>query len=154
MRNLLEYMPHGIYLNWNTFLISLHLISDFVIFVSYFSISVFLFLLVRNQKNIPYKGILILFIIFISLCGLTHFMNIYNMFIAEYYSSGIIKALTALVSFVTVIVLAKQLPRLLKTQLMGLESHNIIAVARDIANILEESVKEKHKNIKNKSENT
>ena len=122
-----SFLPHGICLKWDTFTILLHLISDIVVALSYFSIPALMFLFARKQSTLPHKNIIALFITFILFCGLTHVMSVFNMFVPEYYSSGIIKALTAIISLYTAIVLAKNLPELVRLQILGIKKDNIMS---------------------------
>lgn len=92
-------------------------ICDFLIAIAYFSIPVELLYFI-SFSNVPFKWVLLQFIAFIVLCGLTHFLNIWT-----YYSHHsfqlmmtltIAKFFTALVSFATVITLLTLIPLILK----------------------------------------
>ncbi len=107
------YIPHGHCYLWKTPLVSLHLISDFLIFLAYFSIPVTLFYFVRKRKDLPYIHIFLLFAAFIIACGLTHFLGIVTLWYPIYWVSGIVKAITAFVSVGTAIAIIPIVPQVL-----------------------------------------
>lgn len=93
-------------------------VSDFLIAVAYFSIPIELLYFV-SCSNIPFKWVLIQFIAFIVLCGMTHLLNgwtygphTFQLMLAL----TIFKCLTALVSFATAITLFTLIPLLLKVK--------------------------------------
>lgn len=94
-------------------------VSDFLIAVAYFSIPIELLYFV-SCSNVPFKWVLVQFIAFIVLCGMTHFLNgwtygphTFQLMLAL----TIFKCLTALVSFATAITLFTLIPMLLKVKL-------------------------------------
>ena len=108
------FMPHGMCYDWNPSVIWLHVLSDAVIAVAYYSIPVTLLYFVRKRKDLAFDWILVCFAIFIVACGTTHVMEILNIWHPTYWLSGIIKAITALVSIVTAILLIRLVPEALK----------------------------------------
>lgn len=101
-----DFMPHGHCYLWKPGLVVTHVVSDALIGVAYFSISVILYVLVRKIK-IQFDQIVLSFGVFIGACGLTHFLEIWNLWNADYWFSGWVKALTALASVTTGIYLYK-----------------------------------------------
>ena len=95
------FMPHGYCLQWQPDILWLNVISDLLIATAYFSIPFALLIFVKKRKDIHFKGVFILFALFILFCGLTHLMAIYNMWHGAYGLHGIIKAATAVVSLIT-----------------------------------------------------
>ncbi|KAH6770015.1 Signal transduction histidine kinase [Perilla frutescens var. hirtella] len=93
-------------------------VSDFLIAVAYFSIPIELLYFV-SCSNIPFKWVLIQFIAFIVLCGMTHLLNGWtygpHTFQLMLFLT-IFKCLTALVSFATAITLFTLIPLLLKVK--------------------------------------
>ena len=136
--NMLEYLPHGLCLKWDMITISLHMISDFMTGVAYFSIPLLLIKLFKEQKHVPRRNLLIWFTLFIVFCGMTHFMSLYNMFIPEYYSSGFVKLCTAIVSIISAIILYKKLPEMTCLQLLGIKKDNILGEVKSMENALHE----------------
>jgi signal transduction histidine kinase/ActR/RegA family two-component response regulator len=105
--------PHGICLLWDPELIWLHVTSDAVIAASYFSIPVALSIFVSKRRDVDFGFIFWAFAIFIMACGFTHVLSIITLWVPVYGIEGIIKALTALASIVTAVMLWPLLPRIL-----------------------------------------
>ncbi|HMH62911.1 MAG TPA: hybrid sensor histidine kinase/response regulator, partial [Bradyrhizobium sp.] len=95
------FSPHGICLLWEPELIWLHVASDAVIAVAYFSIPFALALLVSKRRDIEFNWIFWAFAIFIMACGFTHVFAIYTLWVPVYGIEGLVKALTAVASIVT-----------------------------------------------------
>ncbi len=55
----------------------------------------------------------ILFGVFIVACGMTHVMEVWNLWHAEYWLAGLVKGVAALASVATAIVLASLAPKAL-----------------------------------------
>jgi PAS domain S-box-containing protein len=106
-----DFMPHGHCYLWNPRLIWLHVISDSLIALSYFAIPVILLWLVYKRRNVPFGWMLGLFGTFIVACGSTHVMEVWNLWHADYWLAGMIKAVTAAASVSTAILLARVVPR-------------------------------------------
>ncbi|MBI3853134.1 MAG: PAS domain S-box protein [Verrucomicrobia bacterium] len=104
------FMPHGHCYLWEPGLIWLHVISDALITLAYYSIPLTLLYYVRKRRDFAFNWILVFFAIFILACGTTHLMEIWSVWHPAYWLSGVIKAVTALVSVFTAILLAKLMP--------------------------------------------
>lgn len=92
--------------------------SDFLIAVAYFSIPIELLYFV-SCSNFPFKWVLLQFIAFIVLCGMTHLLNGWTYGPHPFQlmlALTIFKVLTALVSFATAITLVTLIPLLLKVK--------------------------------------
>jgi PAS domain S-box-containing protein len=107
-------MPHGYCYLWNARLVWLHVVSDGLIALAYFSIPVTLLWLVRKRRDLPFSWIFVLFGIFIVACGLTHVMEIWNLWHADYWLAGYLKAVTAAASIATGCLLVFLVPQALK----------------------------------------
>jgi signal transduction histidine kinase len=94
------YMPHGHCYLWQPALLWLHAVSDFLIGAAYFFISLMLYLLVRRIR-LPFSGMIVAFGVFIGACGLTHFMEVWNVWNSAYWLAGGVKAVTAFASVLT-----------------------------------------------------
>ncbi|GMI79171.1 ETHYLENE INSENSITIVE 4 [Hibiscus trionum] len=94
-------------------------VSDFFIAVAYFSIPIELLYFI-SCSNVPFKWVLVQFIAFIVLCGLTHLLNGWTYYGPHSFqlmlSLTIAKLLTALVSCATAITLLTLFPLLLKVK--------------------------------------
>ncbi len=106
-------MPHGSCYLWQTSLIGLHVISDLLIAIAYFSIPVMLIYFVYKRQDIPFNRVFILFGLFIVSCGVGHLLDIWTLWHPAYWLSGIERAFTALVSCYTALELMVLLPRFL-----------------------------------------
>ncbi len=95
---------------WSEFHGWLYIFSDLLIWASYFTIPILLIILINKRKDIPFTGIIWLFVAFIVLCGLTHFFDALLFWWPAYRVSAIIRLITGIVSFTTVIALYKILP--------------------------------------------
>lgn len=98
-------------------------VSDFLIAVAYFSIPIALLYFV-SCSNVPFKWVLLQFIAFIVLCGLTHLLNGWTYYGPHSFqlmlALTIAKFLTALVSCATAITLLTLIPLLLKVKVREL----------------------------------
>lgn len=109
-----QYMPHGSCYLWKTSLVWLHLLSDLLIAVAYFSIpAMLLYFLYKRKNEVPFLGVFILFGAFIILCGVGHLLEVWTLWHPAYWFSGVEQALTALVSCYTALQMAALLPQFL-----------------------------------------
>jgi signal transduction histidine kinase/FixJ family two-component response regulator len=108
-----QYMPHGHCYLWQTPLVWLHVVSDALIAVAYFSIPALLIYFVIQRKDTPLQRIFLLFGAFIILCGTGHLLDIWTLWHPAYWLSGAERALTAVVSCFTAFELISLLPRFL-----------------------------------------
>jgi signal transduction histidine kinase/CheY-like chemotaxis protein len=105
--------PHGFCLLWEPGLIWLHTIADALIGVAYYSIPLALINFVRHRRDIAFSWIFWLFAAFILACGTTHFMSIVTLWQPLYWLDGAVKAITAMLSVITAMVLWPLIPRAL-----------------------------------------
>ena len=107
------YSPHGICLLWQPGLIWLHVFSDAIIAISYFSIPFALSIFVAKRPDVEFGWVFWAFAIFIMACGFTHIFSILTLWVPVYEMEGAVKALTAVASLVTAVMLWPLLPKLL-----------------------------------------
>jgi len=107
------FMPHGHCYFWTKGLIALHATSDALIVLAYYSIPLTLVYFVRKRKDIAFNWMFVCFAVFIMACGTTHLMEIWNIWHANYWVSAAIKAVTALASVPTAILLVDLVPKAL-----------------------------------------
>jgi PAS domain S-box-containing protein len=105
--------PHGVCLLWEPALIWLHVLSDGVIALSYFSIPIALGYLVARRTDLTFGWMIWLFGSFILACGTTHLFGIWTIWHPNYGAEGVVKAATATVSVFTAMALWPLLPKLL-----------------------------------------
>jgi signal transduction histidine kinase len=108
-----KFAPHGYCLLWQPELIWTHVISDALIAAAYFSIPLALITFIRKRRDLEFSWIFWLFATFIIACGLTHVMAIWTLWNADYGAEALVKAVTAVASVGTAIVLWPLIPRLL-----------------------------------------
>lgn len=104
------FIPHGHCYLWKPGLVWLHLISDTVIALAYYSIPLTLFYFVRKRQDLPFHWIFLWFAAFIVACGTTHLMEIWTLWHPTYWVAGTLKALTALISLLTAFQLVSLVP--------------------------------------------
>lgn len=116
MQSLLDaspFIPHGHCYLWKTNLVLLHLISDSVIGLAYYSIPITLVYFAKKRQDVPFNGVFLLFGAFIIACGTGHFMDVWTLWHPVYWLSGFIKSFTAFISFYTAIALLPLIPKAL-----------------------------------------
>src|SRR5712692_3987426 len=107
------FMPHGYCYLWNSGLVWLHVVSDALIFLSYMTIPFTLVYFIRKRRDLPFSWMFACFGMFIVACGATHAMEIWTLWHATYWLSGAVKAVTALASVPTAILLVRLVPKAL-----------------------------------------
>ncbi|WP_017651312.1 sensor histidine kinase [Fortiea contorta] len=107
------FIPHGHCYLWKPNLVWLHIISDSLITLAYYSIPITLVYFVQKREDLPFKWILLLFGAFIVSCGTTHIMEVWTLWHPTYWLSGAIKAITAAISVYTAIILVPIIPQAL-----------------------------------------
>ncbi|WP_373537533.1 sensor histidine kinase [Microcoleus sp.] len=107
------FIPHGHCYLWKPGLVGLHILSDALIACAYFAIPITLIYIVKKRKDLPFDWIFMLFGSFIVCCGITHVMEIWTLWHPNYWFSGFLKAITALVSLSTAAVLVELIPKIL-----------------------------------------
>jgi signal transduction histidine kinase/ActR/RegA family two-component response regulator len=104
------FMPHGMCYQWQAGILALHVIADSLIALAYFSIPFTLLYFVRRRKDLQFNWIFVCFAVFIVACGMTHLMEIWTVWQPVYWLSGGVKAVTALASVPTAILLVRLIP--------------------------------------------
>ncbi|MDX2215092.1 MAG: ATP-binding protein [Oculatellaceae cyanobacterium bins.114] len=107
------FIPHGHCYLWKPSLVWLHLASDSLIGLAYYSIPLTLSYFVRRRQDLPFNWIFLLFAAFIVACGTTHLMEVWTLWHPTYWLSGTIKAFTAIVSLFTAVQLIPLVPKAL-----------------------------------------
>ena len=107
-------MPHGHCYFWNPGVLWLHNVSDALIALAYYSIPFTLIYFIRKRRDLPFNWIFFCFAAFIILCGTTHLLEIYVIWHPVYWLQGVVKAVTALMSVTTAVLLVRLIPAALK----------------------------------------
>lgn len=108
-----DFMPHGMCYQWQPSVLWMHVVSDLIIAIAYYSIPLALSIVVYRRGQFPFKWVLGLFALFILLCGTTHLVGIVIVWDPIYRLQGLLKLLTAGISIATAIVLFPLLPQIL-----------------------------------------
>jgi PAS domain S-box-containing protein len=105
-----DYMPHGMCFLWQPELIALHVASDSLIALAYYSIPIALVYFVLKRTDFAFPSIFVLTGLFILACGTTHAMSVWTLWYPDYRVDGGIKAVTALLSIGTGVAIWKVMP--------------------------------------------
>ncbi|MEO0455236.1 MAG: GAF domain-containing protein [Cyanobacteria bacterium P01_A01_bin.114] len=109
----MAYIPHGHCYLWQTPLVGLHVTSDLLIALAYFSIPSMLVYFIRKRQDTPFTEVFLLFSAFIAACGIGHLLDIWTLWFPNYWTAGLERALTAFVSCLTAIRLVEWTPQFL-----------------------------------------
>ncbi|MBF0422152.1 MAG: response regulator [Magnetococcales bacterium] len=107
------FSPHGYCLLWDPSLLWLHILSDAMTGVAYIAISIAMVLILR-KRFFAFSWMVMLFAAFIMACGLTHFMDIWTIWVPDYHTSGIMKLVTALISVISALAFIPLIPRIIR----------------------------------------
>lgn len=107
-----RFLPHGYCIAWDTPLATLHVVSDSLIALAYYSIPLTLLYFLLRRPLQRYRWVVGLFAGFILACGTTHLMAVVTLWEPVYWADGLIKAGTALVSLATAVLIWPLVPRL------------------------------------------
>ncbi|MBD2102432.1 histidine kinase dimerization/phosphoacceptor domain -containing protein [Leptolyngbya sp. FACHB-261] len=108
-----QFVPHGHCYLWNPGLVSLHVLADLLIALSYYAIPIGLLSFIQKRRDVPFPSIFSLFGAFIICCGTTHLLAIWTLWQPSYWLSGSVKAVTAVVSLYTALELVPLIPQAL-----------------------------------------
>lgn len=125
-----QYIPHGHCYLWQSQLVWLHIVSDLLIAIAYFSIPATLIYFIYKRSDVPFLGIFGLFGAFIILCGTGHLMEVWTLWHPVYWLTGLEKAITALVSCYTALEMVTLLPKFLALQ----TPERLAAINRELQN--------------------
>ncbi|WP_334163669.1 sensor histidine kinase [Phenylobacterium sp.] len=92
-------------------LIWTHAVSDVLIGLAYFSIPLALGVFLYHRRDVRFGWAIWMFVAFIMLCGVTHFMMVWTLWHADYGVEALVKAATAAASVITALALWPLLPR-------------------------------------------
>ena len=109
-----DFMPHGHCYLWEPQVVWTHVLADAFITFSYYTIPLALVYLVRKRRDVAFEWIFVMFGVFIMACGTTHLMEIITVWNPMYRLAGFVKAVTAVASVSTAVVLWGLMPRLIR----------------------------------------
>jgi signal transduction histidine kinase/ActR/RegA family two-component response regulator len=98
-----NFIPHGHCYLWKPELVWLHITSDALTTLAYYSVAVAIIYFTNERKDLPAHTVMLLvgFFFIFALCGTTHLMEIVTLWHPIYWVSGLIKAVTGAWSFYT-----------------------------------------------------
>jgi PAS domain S-box-containing protein len=134
------FMPHGHCFLWQPGVVWLHVVSDALITLAYATIPITLIYFMRRRRDVPFQWVFACFGVFIIACGATHAMDIWTLWVPRYWLAGAIKAVTAVASVTTAILLVRMVPRALaipSLSSMRASSEAVIASAVQFRALLE-----------------
>ena len=105
--------PHGFCLLWRPDLLRLHVVSDALIGLAYFSIPMSLIVLIRRRTDLQFGWIFWLLPAFILSCGITHWFAVWTIWHPDYALEGLVKAFTAAISLLTAFAFWPLMPKLI-----------------------------------------
>ncbi len=109
MTELNTLLPHGYCFSWQRDLL-LHVLSDTLIALAYFTIPVTLWVFVRRRADLGFRSAFVMFGVFIMACGVTHVMDVWTLWNPDFWLDGWIRAFTAVVSLATAVLLWRLIP--------------------------------------------
>ncbi|SHJ13488.1 hypothetical protein SAMN02745146_2393 [Hymenobacter daecheongensis DSM 21074] len=98
---------------WTDFHGWLYIGSDFAIWAAYFIIPLLLIYFIRQRGDVPFNRLFWLFGLFIAACGATHLLDAVIFWVPLYRLSGLVRLITAVASWGTVLALYRVLPQAL-----------------------------------------
>jgi len=108
-----QHLSHGLSSGWSRPLVGLHAVSDVLAIAAFCSIPLVLLLLWRRRRTeLPFPRLFVAFALFVLGCGATHLVELWNLWHADYWLAGSVKALAAAAAVVTAVMLARLLPTL------------------------------------------
>jgi signal transduction histidine kinase len=105
-----SFMPHGHCFQWIPSILWTSVISDALIALAYLTIPITLIYFIRKRRDMPFDWMFIAFGVFILACGSTHLADIWVVWYPDYVLSVSLKAITAVASVVTAVVLVRLIP--------------------------------------------
>ncbi len=112
--------------NWSTDVGWLHILADLGIFSAYFAIPGVLLFFMLRKKDLPFPKVIWLFAAFILACGLGHLIEAFIFWWPVYRFSGLVKGVTAIISWITVVVLIRLMPTALRLPSSALLAEKLI----------------------------
>ena len=106
-------IPHGVCLTWRPDIFWSQVVADGIIAFSYFTIPIALIYFVVKRRDLQFRGLAVLFSIFIISCGLTHVFDIVTLWYPFYGIDTLIKIATAIVSLIAAIAIWLIMPEAL-----------------------------------------
>lgn len=108
-----SFIPHGHCIAWRPDLLVLHVGSDILTALAYFSIPLSIGYFVHRRDDLQFRGMFWMFMAFITACGTTHLLSVWTTWVPDYVLEGFVKAATGVVSAATSLMLWRKMPLML-----------------------------------------
>lgn len=107
------FQAHGHSFLWSPDVLWMHAIADILIALAYFTIPIALLYVTQRRRDMHLSWLMICAVVFLVASGLTHVMDVWNLWHTQYWLEGVIKIVAALASVPTAIFLWRSLPEIL-----------------------------------------
>ncbi len=124
--------PHGFCLSWRPELFWSLASSDAVIAASYLSISAAIIVYVVKRRDLYLRWVAVAFAVFILLCATSHLSDLWTLWFPDYGLQAVVKAITAVASLLTAIVLWPLIPHALSVPSAAQLAEANTALGREI----------------------
>ncbi|MBD2497056.1 PAS domain-containing protein [Nostoc sp. FACHB-280] len=94
-------------------LLWLHIVSNSLMAIAYYSIPCTLLYFIQQRRNLPFNWIFLLFALLMVSCGTSHWIEIWTLWHPIYWLSGGMKAIAAVVSLYTALEMIRLVPQTL-----------------------------------------
>src|SRR4051812_32921377 len=109
-------IAQGVGYSWNWKLLTLHVVSDALIGLSFIVISgAVTYLGIKARREIPFSTVIVAFGVFLVACALAHFVEIVTLWTPAFWFSGVFKLATAMASIVTAALMPRIVPVAIQT---------------------------------------
>lgn len=108
-----SFVPYGDALAWRPELIWTHAIADLAIALAYFTIPIVLFRVAYRRRDLAFGWLIACFGLFLLASGITHVVRTLNIWQTAFWLEAWIKAIAAILSIPTAVLLWRSLPDLL-----------------------------------------
>ncbi len=127
-------------MSWQSGVVWLNVVADGLIALAYAAIPIILLAFVRRRRDLPFQWLFVWFGLFIIACGASHAVAIWTLWSPRAELAGAIKAVTAVASVTTAVLLVRILPRALAIPSLSsirASSEAVIASAMQFRALLE-----------------
>ncbi len=128
-----DFVPRLECVNGRTDLLLIHVVSDAVIALAYYSIPLALIYFVRKRRDLDFNWMYVMFAAFIVACGTTHLISVAAFWEPMYRLDGVVKAATAGVSIITAVLLWPLVPHALAIPSPAQLARTNAELAREVA---------------------
>ena len=145
-----DFLPHLYCYLRNPALVWTHAVADSLIGIAYIAIAITLaYLVYKGRHDIPFRGLLTAFGLFILACGCTHLVEVVTVWVPVYVFSAAVKILAALTAVIAATVLPFTVPQTLALVQQAKASGQVTAELRASEERKDALLQEVHHRVKN-----